>query len=85
LLVRQPKLLDETARHRLSEILSKSEALETVYEFREKLRELWSGAHVSNDKLLAQLKEWCAEAEASGIKVLEDFAARLRSYQMAPA
>jgi len=34
---------------------------------------------------LAQLKEWCAEAEASGIKVLEDFAVRLRSYQMAAA
>jgi stearoyl-CoA desaturase (delta-9 desaturase) len=85
LLVRQPKLLDDTAKHRLSEILSKNAALETVYEFREKLRELWSGANVSNDILLAQLKEWCAEAEASGIKVLEDFAARLRSYQMAPA
>jgi stearoyl-CoA desaturase (delta-9 desaturase) len=85
LLVRQPMLLDEKARHRLGEVLSSSAALETVHEFREKLRELWSGANVSNEKLLAQLKEWCAEAEASGIKVLEDFAARLRSYQMAPA
>jgi len=85
LLVRQPKLLDEKAKRRLSEILSDHAALETVYEFREKLRELWSGANVSNEKLLAQLKEWCTEAEASGIKVLEDFAARLRSYQLAPA
>jgi len=85
LLVRQPMLLDETARNRLSEVLSNNAALETVHEFREKLRELWSGANVSNEKLLAQLKEWCAEAEASGIKVLEEFAARLRSYQMAPA
>ncbi len=85
LLVRQPKLLDEQARHRLSELLSNNAALETVHEFREKLRDLWSGANVSNEKLLAQLKEWCAEAEASGIKVLEEFAARLRSYQLAPA
>ena len=85
LLVRQPMLLDEQARHRLSELLSDNAALETVHEFREKLRDLWSGAHVSNDKLLAQLKEWCAAAEASGIKVLEEFAARLRSYQLAPA
>ena len=85
LLVRQPKLLDDMAKHRLSEILSNNAALETVHEFRERLRELWSGANVSNEKLLAQLKEWCVEAEASGIKVLEEFAARLRSYQMAPA
>jgi hypothetical protein len=34
--------------------------------------------------LLLQLRELCAEAEASGIQVLEDFAARLRSYRMAP-
>ena len=85
LLVRQPKLLDDHAKHRLSELLSNNAALETVHEFREKLTTLWSGANVSNEKLLAQLKEWCAEAEASGIKVLEDFAARLRSYQLAPA
>ena len=85
LLVRQPKLLDETAKNHLSEVLSSNSALETVHEFREKLRELWSGANVSNERLLAKLKEWCAEAEASGIKVLEDFASRLRSYQMAPA
>ena len=85
LLVRQPMLLDESAKNRLSELLSDNAALETVHEFRERLRQLWSGANVSNEKLLAQLKEWCAEAEASGIKVLEEFAARLRSYQMAPA
>ncbi len=85
LLVRQPKLLDDQAKRRLSELLSDNAALETVHEFREKLRDIWSGANVSNEKLLAQLKEWCAEAEASGIKVLEEFADRLRSYQLAPA
>ena len=83
LLIRQPKLLDELARRRLSELLSDNAALNTVHEFREKLRTLWSGANVSNERLLQQLKDWCSEAEASGIKVLEDFAARLRSYQLA--
>jgi stearoyl-CoA desaturase (delta-9 desaturase) len=85
LLVRQPGLLDENARNRLREVLSNNSALETVHEFRERLRELWSGANVSNERLLAQLREWCAEAEASGIQVLEEFAERLRSYQLATA
>ena len=85
ILVRQPMLLDEQAKDRLRQLLSDNAALKTVHEFRERLRELWSGANVSNERLLAQLKEWCAEAEASGIKVLEDFAARLRAYQLAPA
>ena len=83
LLVRQPKLLDERARHSLSQLLSDNATLHTVHEFREKLRTLWSGANVSNERLLQQLKDWCAEAEASGISVLEDFAARLRSYHLA--
>ena len=83
LLVRQPRLLDDKAKQRLCELLSNNAALETVHEFREKLRELWSGANVSNEKLLAKLREWCAEAEASGIKVLEEFAGRLRAYSIA--
>jgi stearoyl-CoA desaturase (Delta-9 desaturase) len=83
LLVRQPKLLDERARHSLSQLLSDNATLQTVHEFREKLRTLWSGANVSNERLLQQLRDWCAEAEASGISVLEDFAARLRSYHLA--
>ena len=85
LLVRRPMLLDENAKLRLGKLLEHNDALQTVHEFREKLSELWCGANVSNERLLAQLREWCAEAEASGIKVLEDFAERLRSYQLAPA
>ena len=85
LLVRQPQLLDERSRHRLGELLSDNAALQTVHEFRERLRRLWSGANVSNENLVQQLKDWCAEAEASGIKVLEDFAMRLRSYRLATA
>ena len=85
LLVRRPMSLDENAKLRLGKLLENNVALQTVHEFREKLSELWCGANVSNERLLAQLREWCAEAEASGIKVLEDFAERLRSYQLAPA
>lgn len=82
LLIRRPTLLDANAMERLGNLLSEHDALKTVYEFREKLSEIWSGANVSNEKLLQQLKDWCHEAEASGIKSLEDFAERLRSYHL---
>ena len=85
LLVRQPILLDDGAKQRLSALLAENTALCTVHEFRERLRELWSGANVSNERLLAQLKEWCSEAEASGIKVLQDYARALRHYTLAPS
>lgn len=85
LLVREPVLLDETAQSRLKEVLAANQALKTVYEFRERLRVLWSGANMSNEKLIQHLRDWIAQAEASGIKVLQDFAASLRGYAMQPA
>ena len=85
LLVRRPALLDDKASQRLKTLLENNAALHTVHEFRERLSKIWSGANVSNEKLLAQLRQWCREAEASGIEVLEEFAGRLRSYQMAAA
>lgn len=85
LFVRQPALLDEAARERLHLLLERNPRLATVYQFRERLRELWSGAtNVSNEKLVAQLRQWCNEAEASGIKALQDFARKLRGYAVAP-
>ena len=85
LLVRQPKLLDERAHERLGDILARHQALATVHRFRERLSELWNGTHLSNERLLEKLQQWCAEAEASGIEALEEFAARLRAYRLSPA
>ena len=83
LVIRQPALLDENAQQRLRQLLAESNALETVHHFRERLQELWSGAqNVSNEKLLANLKQWCAEAEDSGIKALQDFALAMRGYAL---
>lgn len=85
LLVREPALLDTQAQSRLEEVLASNQTLKTVHEFRERLAVMWSGANMSNDKLVQHLKEWIAQAEASGIKVLQDFANTLRSYAMRPA
>ena len=81
----QPAQLDAPARQRLSELLDKSQRLKTVQEFRDRLQSIWSGATVSNDRVIAQLREWCQQAEASGIRALQDFATSLRGYTTAPA
>ena len=85
LLVRQPVLLDDKSHAKLNEVLASNQMLKTVHDFRERLQVLWNGGHMSNDKLLQHLKEWIAQAEASGIKALQDFAASLRGYAMQPA
>jgi stearoyl-CoA desaturase (delta-9 desaturase) len=85
LLVRHPRLLDDSAKARLKQILDGNPALKTVHEYRERLAQLWNGAHASNERLLAQFKEWCAQAEQSGIKGLQEFARGLRGYALQPA
>jgi stearoyl-CoA desaturase (delta-9 desaturase) len=85
LLTRQPALLDTSARARLGELLESSASLRTVHEFRERLKGLWdSKSTVSNERLIAQIREWCQQAEASGIRALQDFAETLRGYTMRP-
>ncbi|HEX6550901.1 MAG TPA: fatty acid desaturase [Gammaproteobacteria bacterium] len=82
LLVREETLLDESARVRLQKTLAESQALQTVYEFRQRLQALWDNTSLSNEHLLAQFKEWCAQAEATGIARLKDFSASLRRYKL---
>jgi stearoyl-CoA desaturase (Delta-9 desaturase) len=84
LLVREPALLDMQAQSRLKEVLASNQTLKTVHEFRERLAVMWSGANMSNEKLVQHLKECIAQAEASGIKGLQEFANTLRSYAMQP-
>ena len=85
LLVREPVLLDQQAKSRLSEVLANNQTLKTVHEFRERMAVMWSGANMSNEKLVQHLRDLIAQAEASRIKVLQDFANTLRSYSMQPA
>ena len=85
LLVRETGLLDAAARQRLGEVLESSQSLQTVYEFRERLKTIWSGSVASNDRLIEQFREWCAAAEASGVRALQDFATSLRGYSLRPA
>ncbi len=85
LLVREPVLLDQAAQSKLKEVLANNQTLQTVHEFRERLRVLWNGSNMSNESLLQHLKDWIAQAEASRIKVLEDFAASLRGYALRTA
>jgi stearoyl-CoA desaturase (delta-9 desaturase) len=85
LLVREPLLLDAQAQSKLKAVLEKHQTLNTVYEFRERLRQIWAGSVISNEALVANLKEWIAHAESSGIEALQEFAVRLRGYALQPA
>ena len=56
------------------------EVLRRVLEYREGLQQLWNDASANQARALAQLREWCSRAEASGISALRDFAQALPAY-----
>jgi stearoyl-CoA desaturase (delta-9 desaturase) len=80
-LIRHPQMLDERSRKRLAELPARHPRFETVLQFRNELRNLWEGAHTSNERLLAEFREWCARAEQSKIQGLQEFAAYLKSFR----
>ena len=71
----QPEMLDEPARQRLAELAQRHPRFNTVLQFRSELKQLWEGAHTSNDRLLADFQAWCTRAEQSGIQGLQEFVA----------
>ena len=83
LLICHPTLLAEEARRVLRDLLERYEVLRRVVEYREGLQHLWNETSANQSKAVTQLREWCARAEASGIRALRDFSLRLPAYASA--
>jgi transposase len=81
LLLKNPENLDpqRNERERLEEALRLNQPLATVYYLKEDLRQVWE----QPDKAMAArvLDDWIRRAEASGIKVLQKFAATLAMHR----
>ncbi|HET7359837.1 MAG TPA: fatty acid desaturase [Rhodanobacteraceae bacterium] len=75
--------LDRESRERLSAVVERRPTLRTVCDFRNRLAELLEqrGAEAA----LKGLQQWVHEAEQSGIRALQEFAARLKGYTLATA
>lgn len=80
LLISHPTLLAEEAKRALRELLERYEVLRRVVEYREGLQHLWNDASANQARAVGQLKEWCARAEASGIRALREFSLGLPAY-----
>jgi transposase len=81
LLLKNPENLDprRNERQRLEEALRINQPLATVYYMKEDLRQIW----LQPDKRTAArvLQDWVRRAEASGIRLLRDFAVTLTMYR----
>lgn len=84
LLHRADVLLDSNAQSRLEDILAQSDTLKVVYEFRQRLQNIWQEKTATRDSLVQHLQEWCRQAEETGIEALEEFARHIRAYTLEP-
>ena len=75
--------LDAASRERMNAFTEHCPRLRTVCEFRARLAALTERNGRNAEAMLEALKDWCREAEATGIRALADFAARLKGYQLA--
>jgi len=84
LLIREESRLSAEARQHLEDVLKNNQALDTVYRYKLRLQALWQERSASQEWLVQALQEWCAQAEDSGVKALQDFARTLPTYAMQP-
>lgn len=84
LLSRETSLLQDRHHVRIESMLAHSQALKTIYEKRLALQQIWARTSANGHDMLAAMKDWVHEAEASGIQSLRDFAAQLKTYSLRP-
>ncbi|QSI78665.1 DesA family fatty acid desaturase [Niveibacterium microcysteis] len=60
--------------------VAESPRLQQLVTMKQELVAIWARSSASREQLVKQLQDWCARAEASGIRQLEEFSERLRRY-----
>jgi len=73
--------LDAASRERMNAFTENHPRLRTVCEFRARLAAL-TERNGNGDALLDGIRQWCHEAEATGIRTLQEFAVRLKGYRL---
>ncbi|MEX2475119.1 fatty acid desaturase [Marinobacter sp.] len=84
LLSREVTLIKPKEQEHLETVLEKNAVLRQIYEMNQELQALWRKRGVKPQEKMQALMDWCKQAEASGIRYLEDFAAHLRAYSLRP-
>ena len=73
------------AREQMEAWIAASPRIRTLVEHRRRLSTLLEARSADAAEKLHRLQDWCREAEASGIRSLQEFAQRLRGYSLQAA
>jgi len=77
--------LKPDARQQLQSWIAQRPRIRALVEHRARLAAVLEGRSQTATDTLHHLQDWCHEAEASGIRALQDFSARLKGYSLQTA
>ncbi len=84
-LVNDGRWLNPDCRVQLNQWVEQRPRIRVLVEHRARLSALLEARTHDASERLKQLQAWCHEAEASGIRALQDYAARLKGYSLSAA
>ncbi|TWT18178.1 acyl-CoA desaturase [Luteimonas marina] len=84
-LVDDGRWLSPEAREQMQQWISQRPRIRTVVEYRRSLAAVLEARTSNASDALHNLQAWCREAEASGIRALQEYSARLKGYSLQSA
>jgi len=76
------RFLDDDAKNLFKQYIKTSPTIETIIQFREDLKEIWESKGKSTEQMIDAIKEWCHNAEQSGVDALQAYAKKLQTYRL---
>ncbi len=65
---------------KVSEMCEASEHVKTLVDMRAQLSSIWDRSNHSGEQLLKRLQQWCEEAEASGVRALQELSMQMKRF-----
>lgn len=70
--------LNEQEMEKAQKIISSNETMTKINDLKIKFEEIWQGVGVSVNERIENIKKWCNEAEASGVKSITNFTSYIK-------
>lgn len=83
LMITEACLVDAQGKQQLAKAFEKCQEIKIVYEYKQRLQDIWAHTTATQKELLDAVQNWCKEAEATGIAALQRFASRIRCVETA--
>ena len=77
--------LSPESREQLDRWIAERPRIQSLIEHRKRLADVLESRGQDASERLKRLQAWCAEAEASGVRALQEYAARLKGYSLQAA